>query len=176
MSFNNLIKPKGRGRTPRAVDLARAQKEQDNKLESAVTNDVNNVDVTVPRICIFESTTRLADKLELELTMQYMSRTGGGRTRIQSLQFVEWSYIDCVRKQYRNKLTSQLAREKQPNERKREVRIREAQLEFNIARFSQRITEEVKTRVETQSHHRRRWSPYLLTFAPEQQPEIRNSF
>ncbi|RNA19547.1 hypothetical protein BpHYR1_025199 [Brachionus plicatilis] len=76
MSFNNQIKPKGRGRTSRAVNLARAQKEQDNRLESTIKNDVtveNNVDVTVPRISIFESTARLADKLELELTMQYMS-------------------------------------------------------------------------------------------------------
>ncbi|RNA15314.1 hypothetical protein BpHYR1_053353 [Brachionus plicatilis] len=60
----------------------------------------------------------------------------------------EWDYLKCVRTQFQVKLTSQLVREKNLNVRKRAVRIREAQLEYNEKRFSERLADEVDTRVK----------------------------
>ena len=62
--------------------------------------------------------------------------------------------MDFVRNQYKNKLASQVVREKSLIDRKSEMRIREAQLEYNETRFSERIAQEVELRVQARLANR----------------------
>ncbi|RNA27062.1 hypothetical protein BpHYR1_012375 [Brachionus plicatilis] len=66
----------------------------------------------------------------------------------------DWDYLKCVFTQFQVKLTSQLVREKDLNMRKRAVRIREAQLEYNEKRFSERLADNVNTRVKAKLSNR----------------------
>lgn len=74
----------------------------------------------------------------------------------------EWDYLDCMREQYMNKVTSQAVRQKNLNDRKSAVKIRDSQLEFNESRFSQRNAEEVKLRVEAHLANRPELPPPAL--------------
>ncbi|RNA12704.1 hypothetical protein BpHYR1_018964 [Brachionus plicatilis] len=61
----------------------------------------------------------------------------------------------CLCIQFQVKLTSQLVREKDLSVKKRVERIREAQLEYNENRFSERLTDETNKRVKVRQGNSR---------------------